>query len=407
MLNPPGSNPSRNSTAADAVGMKRTVPGRAGFGKDTCFRYCYYERSAANGAVTGFTSCGRFRCPDVRHRRARIHRVTHQPMQVPMAALHSMCSAAILTSCDPGRTLSSRRVREAVFSSTGFRIRATQGQAADHGFAGHDLAKHGLAGLAERAAATLFFTFFPADCRICSSPLIRVSRLPVCQNCLLALRPLPGTYCSVCGETLHTPAYFDRGSAQRGVLDDAETRCLLCQRTDPPFERAVAYGSYDAGLRDLIHLLKFQQVRPAAALLGRMLAETIANLEPIVPSGKIAVIPVPLHKSKQAQRGFNQAEMIARTALKHLAQPKRFDLCTGALLRQRETGSQIGLTRHQRRANLRGAFAVNEPTRIANRDILLIDDVFTTGTTASECARVLRRAGAGRGGSGWRPWLAP
>jgi ComF family protein len=213
---------------------------------------------------------------------------------------------------------------------------------------------------------------------------------------LLALRPLPGTYCSVCGETLHTPAYFDRGSAQRGVLDDAETRCLLCQRTDPPFERAVAYGSYDAGLRDLIHLLKFQQVRPAAALLGRMLAETIANLEPIVPSGKIAVIPVPLHKSKQAQRGFNQAEMIARTALKHLAQPKRFDLCTGALLRQRETGSQIGLTRHQRRANLRGAFAVNEPTRIANRDILLIDDVFTTGTTASECARVLRRAGAGR-----------
>jgi ComF family protein len=127
-----------------------------------------------------------------------------------------------------------------------------------------------------------------------------------------------------------------------------------------------------------------------------MLAETIAKLEPIIPSGKIAVVPVPLHKRKQAQRGFNQAEMIARAAVKQLSNRQRFVLTTGVLLRQRETGSQIGLTRHQRRANLRGAFAVSDPTRIANRDILLIDDVFTTGTTASECARVLHRAGASR-----------
>jgi phosphoribosylpyrophosphate synthetase len=65
-------------------------------------------------------------------------------------------------------------------------------------------------------------------------------------------------------------------------------------------------------------------------------------------------------------------------------------------VRRRETGSQIGLTRHQRRENLRGAFAVSDPTRILNRDILLVDDVYTTGTTAAECARVLRRAGAAR-----------
>jgi ComF family protein len=165
---------------------------------------------------------------------------------------------------------------------------------------------------------------------------------------------------------------------------------------DPPYERAVAYGSYDGELRDLIHLLKFQQVRPAAAVLGRMLAETIANLEPAMPVGTIAVVPVPLYTRKQAQRGFNQAEMIARGALKQLARPKRFDLSTGVLVRRRETGSQIGLTRHQRRENLRGAFAVSDPTRILKRDILLIDDVLTTGTTASECARVLLRAGAAR-----------
>jgi ComF family protein len=299
-------------------------------------------------------------------------------------------------------------VLEAVFSSssnsTGFRIRAAQGRAADRG-----LSDHGFASWAERVAATLFFTLFPADCRICGSPLIKVSRLPVCETCLIALRQLQGSYCTVCGEALHIPpAYIDRRGTDRGETDrleadrvEVQTLCMLCQRADPPFERAVAYGSYDGELRDLIHLLKFQQVRPAAAVLGRMLAETIANLEQAMPVGtlfssKIMVIPVPLHTRKQAQRGFNQAEMIARDALKQLSRPGRFDLCSGVLLRRRETGSQIGLTRHQRRENMRGAFAVSDPTRILNRDILLVDDVYTTGTTASECARVLRRAGAAR-----------
>jgi ComF family protein len=190
-----------------------------------------------------------------------------------------------------------------------------------------------------------------------------------------------------------------------GEVDGRETRCMLCQRTDPPFERAVAYGSYDGGLRDLIHLLKFQQVRPAAAVLGRMLTETIGDLDEAMPAGTsvpssrtttVMVVPVPLHARKQAQRGFNQAEMIARSALQQLSRPERFELSIGVLVRRRETGSQIGLTRHQRRENLRGAFAVSDATRIVNRDILLIDDVYTTGTTASECARVLRRAGAAR-----------
>jgi ComF family protein len=269
---------------------------------------------------------------------------------------------------------------------------------ADSAFADSAFADSGFADFARRAAASLFFTFFPTDCRICGSSLIEVTRLPVCKACLIALRPLHGSYCSVCGEALHIPA------------GAGESRCLLCQRTDPPFERAAAYGSYDGGLRDLIHVLKFQQVRPAAAVLGRMVAETIANLEKAMPVGTIAVVPVPLYKRKQAQRGFNQAELIARSALKQLLHSgrsakrrtaktraaKRFDLCTGILLRRRETGSQIGLTRHQRRENLRGAFKVSDPTRILNRDILLIDDVYTTGTTASECARVLLRAGAAR-----------
>jgi ComF family protein len=282
---------------------------------------------------------------------------------------------------------------EAVFSSssTGFRIRATQGQAAHHEIAQKDLAQHGFVGFAKRAAATLFFTFFPSDCRICNAPLISFSRLPVCQSCLDGIRPLQGSYCSVCGEALHLQAFIDRGETEHW-----ETRCMLCQRVDPPFERAVAYGSYDRGLRDLIHVLKFQAVRPAAAVLGRMLAEPIANLEQAMPVGTIVVVPVPLHARKRAQRGFNQAEAIARAVLQALSSPERFELFPEILLRRRETGSQIGLTRHQRRENLRGAFAVSDPARILKRDILLVDDVFTTGTTAAECARVLLRAGAAR-----------
>jgi len=192
--------------------------------------------------------------------------------------------------------------------------------------------------------------------------------------------------CNVCGEALLAPAFMDR----------AEPQCGLCQRLHPPFERAVAYGGYDGGLRDLIHLLKYQQVRPAAAVLGRILAERIAGFEATLPAGLIVVLPVPLHQGKRVQRGFNQSELIARAALKQLRRPERFQLLTGGLVRRRETESQIGLTRHQRRENLRGAFAVSVPEQIKKRNVLLVDDVFTTGTTASECASVLRRAGANR-----------
>lgn len=272
----------------------------------------------------------------------------------------------------------------AVFSSTGFRIRAALGHSS-HAHAGDVFARR-----TSQAVASLFLTLFPADCRICGAPLLRVSRLPVCAVCLGDLRPLAGSFCSICGEALHSPAFLNQNE------DQSEPVCGMCQRAHPNFERATAYGSYSGGLRDLIHLLKYQQVRPAARVLGRMLAETITHLEAAIPAGTVVVIPVPLHGRKKAVRGFNQAELIAAAALKQLARPDRFHLDTGVLARQRETISQIGLTRHQRRANMRGAFAVTDVGRIVDYDVLIVDDVFTTGTTASECARVLLRAGAAR-----------
>jgi ComF family protein len=221
-------------------------------------------------------------------------------------------------------------------------------------------------------------------------PLLNISRLPVCPDCLAGMGPIGGKVCSVCGErVLSAYADYDAGGLRL---------CPVCRRIERPFVRAVAYGSYDGGLRELIHLLKYNGVRPAANVLGRMLAEAVVALEPAFNQAqaqtpaKVLVIPVPLYRTKRRQRGFNQAELIARAAVKY--QAGQFELATGILERTRDTHSQIGLTSHQRRENLRGAFAVARAAQVTGREVLLVDDVYTTGTTASECSRVLRRAGA-------------
>jgi ComF family protein len=233
-----------------------------------------------------------------------------------------------------------------------------------------------------------FTTLFPSDCRLCGAPLVNISRLPVCQLCLSDIRPIAGGVCGVCGERVLSP-YAVSGPA-------GETRCGLCRRLEPPFVKAVAYGSYEGGLRQLIHLLKYEQVRPAAAVLGRMLAEAMSGLESCWTQLPVVVVPVPLHARKLRQRGFNQSELIARDAIKPGGRNGRLVLGNSVLQRRRETQSQTGLTRHQRRENIRGSFAVVRAEEIAGREILLVDDVFTTGTTVSECARVLRRAGASK-----------
>jgi ComF family protein len=208
---------------------------------------------------------------------------------------------------------------------------------------------------------------------------------------LSAIHPIRGAVCSACGERVLS-SYAEPDS-------DGLLRCPACRRIHRPFSRAVAYGSYDDGLRELVHLLKYDRVRPAARVLGRMLSKAITTLAPDFPDIKdatVLIVPVPLFKAKRRQRGFNQAELIARHAIKCSPARGRLQLATGLLLRTRDTHSQIGLTSHQRRENLRGAFAVPRAPEVTGRDVILVDDVYTTGTTATECARVLRRAGASR-----------
>ena len=169
-------------------------------------------------------------------------------------------------------------------------------------------------------------------------------------------------------------------------------RCQGCRDFEPEFDRAVSFGEYARALRGLIHLLKYDKVLPAAPEMGGKLAEAIGLLGSGSKDVRPLIVPVPLHASKRGERGFNQAELLVRAASKHLPQP--WEVAAGLLKRERSTHSQVGLTREERVANMRDAFRVTDPQRVQGRTVIVVDDVMTTGTTVSECARVLKKAGA-------------
>jgi ComF family protein len=160
------------------------------------------------------------------------------------------------------------------------------------------------------------------------------------------------------------------------------------------FERAAAWGVYEDQMRELIHQLKYERMRSAAEPLGTLLARVIETLG---MAEDAVVIAVPLFPPKERRRGYNQSVLLADVAVKELraSRPQwRLRAAHGALRRTRDTESQFELTPSGRRRNLRGAFTVVDPAAVAGREVLLVDDIYTTGATARECARVLRQAGA-------------
>jgi ComF family protein len=149
-------------------------------------------------------------------------------------------------------------------------------------------------------------------------------------------------------------------------------------------------------MKSAIHAYKYGGLHPVAQPLGRMLAQAIAALAPEAPSD-LLVVPVPLHRSKLAARGFNQARQLALHALKSLRKSHpawKLTLASTTLMRLRETSSQAGLSPRERRINVRGAFSVSTPAAVAARHILLVDDIFTTGATARAASQALLKAGA-------------
>lgn len=182
-------------------------------------------------------------------------------------------------------------------------------------------------------------------------------------------------FCSDCGAPFLNSAPLD----EKG-------RCALCRQGLTGFDAAYSYGEYDGSLRKLIHEFKYGGVKPLDAKLGKLLNGALPREQQFD-----VIVPMPLHWRKLLQRGFNQAELLA----KFVSRRSGIRL-VNALRRRKKTDPQAGLTRSQRRSNVAGAFEVRRTDAVEGRHVLLIDDVLTTGATASACASVLKRAGARR-----------
>lgn len=175
--------------------------------------------------------------------------------------------------------------------------------------------------------------------------------------------------------------------------------CTPCRVVPPLFQRAVAYGLYEDELREMIHLLKYEGVRSLAKPLGTRLAEAILMLErEALWTGDVTVIGVPLFLANEHQRGFNQSILLADSglsALRRLRPNWRMQPRHSLLQRVKSTESQFNLSTKGRRRNLIGAFKVaDDGPSLIGRDVLLIDDIYTTGATSRACAQALKRAGA-------------
>jgi ComF family protein len=167
---------------------------------------------------------------------------------------------------------------------------------------------------------------------------------------------------------------------------DEQGRCSLCRLGLTGFDTAYTFGSYEETLRELIHLFKYTGVRPLAKPLGALLARAIPREHRFD-----LVIPMPLHWKKRWSRGYNQSELLAREIARRWGVP-----VAQVIRRVKPTLPQAGLSNSKRRLNVRGAFRLRKGKNLHGLRVLLIDDVLTTGATASACAAVLKRAGASR-----------
>jgi ComF family protein len=208
-------------------------------------------------------------------------------------------------------------------------------------------------------------------CAACLEPLEQPTRGAVCGSCWAAIVPITPPVCRTCGDAL--PSWRERSLE--------ESRCARCRRSPPLVSRACALGAYEGSLRAIVHALKYDG-RPT---LARPLSVKLRAAGADVLEGVDGVVPVPLHRSRERQRGFNQARALAR----HLGAP-----LVDVLHRVRKTAAQADLPAARRHANVRGAFVCFDGARVRGLTLALVDDVSTTGATLNACASALLAAGA-------------
>jgi ComF family protein len=214
-------------------------------------------------------------------------------------------------------------------------------------------------------------------CPVCGRLADRNGMCKACKGRIPYVLP---PICSLCG----VPLRIEGGANQDNPL------CVGCLTSNHYFYRARAVAVYDGAARDHVHELKYRARTELAPALARMMAEVA------ICDGMAAecdcVVPVPLHPEKAARRGFNQAELLARDVGLFLGMPVE----AGALHRKERGGSQTFLDKRNRRANVVRAFSCHVPSAVAGGNVLLVDDVLTSGATADGCGRALLMAGAAK-----------
>src|SRR5947208_893845 len=212
----------------------------------------------------------------------------------------------------------------------------------------------------------------------------------VCGACGRSLDAEEGAFCSECRASLTTDPLpsCPRCAASVGPHAAVEDGCTQCRDWRFHFDKTIRLGPYEGLLRELVLRLKHSTGETLAELLGELWAEVAQHRLSAV--GADVVIPVPLHWWRRFRRGYNQSEAVAAAVARRLGAEHR----PGWLGRIRPTASQVGLSRSERRTNVHGAFRAARGARLAGATVLLVDDVMTTGSTASEAARALKAAGA-------------
>lgn len=219
---------------------------------------------------------------------------------------------------------------------------------------------------------------YPALCPVCALRLGTGRRDPLCGACWAGIERIGPPGCGTCGVPF---ALFEGAVA---LPPGVAVECGACIADPPAYDYARAAAHYRGPLREALHALKFRGRRALGQPLGDLLVECCALPRP----GLDAIVPVPLAATRERERGFNQAGLLAQRLAPALGAPIR----ARWLVRVRSTPPQSDLGAEERKANVRGAFAAAPD--VAGHHVLIVDDVLTTGATVAECARALRAAGA-------------
>jgi competence protein ComFC len=219
---------------------------------------------------------------------------------------------------------------------------------------------------------------FAADCRLCDQLLIDARRLPLCDNCLSSFQEIPPGSCDICG----LPCTFDP------EFPKERSFCSDCQEHRFGFQLARSFGFYEGALARAILLLKHEQIEPLGSWFASRLSDLVHKVGERMSAD--AIVPVPLHRQRSRERGFNQVDLFGRPLSKRLGLPYQPVL----LMRSRPRPEKHLLRSEERWEAVRGAFAIRQGGRVDNLRILLLDDVMTTGATLDACSRALREAGA-------------